>query len=36
MEIMREEKEKRAMDWFPSVNDIDQLQGRKKCPMATK
>lgn len=36
MDLMREEKEKRATNCFPPVIDIDQLRGRKKCAQAAK
>uniref|UniRef100_A0A8R1Z698 Uncharacterized protein n=1 Tax=Pristionchus pacificus TaxID=54126 RepID=A0A8R1Z698_PRIPA len=35
MELMKEEKAKKAKDLFPPVMDIDQLKGKKKYP-ATK
>ncbi|GMT00483.1 hypothetical protein PENTCL1PPCAC_22657 [Pristionchus entomophagus] len=36
LDRMREEKEKRSIDFFPPVIDIDQMRGRKKCAKASK
>lgn len=33
IELMNEEKMKKAKDLFPPVMDIDQLKGRKKYPV---